>query len=117
MSQRALTALLSGLILGACQHGASAVPAVLEDGSDATISMLKSHLADAMGVATVSLGAGDPTVGSTLSVLPPPLGEHETHSPATPTQFNLILIGNTCYAQRIESGARNELTGIRCRAL
>ena len=50
MSKRALAALLGGVLIGACQHSASAVPAVLTDGSDETLSALRSHLADAMGV-------------------------------------------------------------------
>jgi hypothetical protein len=117
MIQRTLTALLSTLCLGACQHGLSPVPAVLEDGSDETLSALRSHLAEAMGVANVELGAGDPTLVSTISVLPPRLGEHETRSPATPTQFNLIMIGKTCYAEQEGSDTPVELTGIACRAL
>ena len=117
MIKRALAALLGGVLIGACQHSASAVPAVLNDSSEETLSTLRSHLADAMGVANVSLGAGDPTMVSTISVLPPRLGEHETRSPATPTQFNLILIGTTCYAQRADTDTRIELTGLTCRAL
>lgn len=108
---------LSALLLGACQHSAATVPAVLVDASDETMDALKSHLAGAMGVNRVTLGAGDPTVQPQVSVLPPPLGEYETRSPARPTQFNLLLIGEACYAEHEDTGEKTELTGVRCRAL
>ncbi|MCR9080713.1 MAG: hypothetical protein NXH78_16615 [Hyphomonadaceae bacterium] len=117
MIHRVLASGLSALFLGACQHNTPTVPAVLVDASEETMAAVKAHLADAMGVGMVTLGAGDPTGQSQVSVLPPPLGEHETRSPAAPTQFNLLMIGEACYAERVDTGEKTELTGVRCRAL
>nr|WP_070958836.1 hypothetical protein [Hyphomonas sp. Mor2] len=117
MIKRALTVSLGTLLLGACQHQGQIVPAVIADGSDATMDRLKSHLADAMGLAQISLGAGDPTAQSNVTVLPPPPGRYEARSPVTPVQFRLILVGEDCYAEREGSGERIELTGVPCRAL
>jgi len=114
---RGFTTAVTALVLSACQHGTSAVPAVLADGSDETITALKAHLAEAMGVANVSLGAGDPTVMSSVSVLPPRLGDHETRSPALPTVFHLMLERDACYAVREGSEERLNLSGVPCRAL
>lgn len=108
---------VSGLLVGGCQHNADVVPAVLADDSDETMAMVKSHLAGAMGVAQVRLGVGDPTQTPALTILPPPLGPHETRSPATPTQFNLMVRGDICYAMREGAEEMIELTGVSCRAL
>jgi len=114
---RAALASLCALGLGACQHTDAPIPAVLADGSDETMAALKGHLADAMGTSRIELGAGDPTQTPSVSVLPPPLTDLETRSPATPTLFNLMMVGDTCYAVREGSDERIELTGVACRAL
>ena len=104
------------LALGACQHGAPASPAVLSDGSPETLAKLQATLADAMGVASVRLGAGDPTQTSTISVLPPALNPSEDRSTALPVQFDLILEGQTCYAIRQGTDEKLLLTDIPCQA-
>lgn len=117
MMYRTIVTSLGALLIAACQLNATAAPAVLSDGSADTMNALKSHLAAAMGVARITLGAGDPTAQSHVSVLPPRLGEHETRSPAAPTQFNLLMIGDVCYAQREDTGEKTKLTGVPCRTL
>ena len=101
--------------LAACQHSAALEPAVLVDGSDANIAALKSHLAEEMGTATITLGASDPTESSRFSVLPPPLGEHEARSPASPTQFQLLIQNGTCFVRRDGAETLIELTSVSCR--
>ncbi len=117
MMIRSLIFGVSALLVGGCQHNVDVVPAVLADDSDETMAMVKSHLASAMGVGRVRLGVGDPTQTPALTVLPPPLGPHETRSPATPTQFDLLVRGDTCYAMREGAAEMIELSGVSCRAL
>lgn len=116
MRRMTLLALLAGLLTGACNHSA-ARPAVLQSGDAETLARLKTTLGEAVGRARVELGAGDPTEVPMVTVLPPPLGAHETSSPATPTHFDLILESGTCYAVHRETGQRWPLEGVPCRAL
>lgn len=105
------------LILTGCVSGvAHSMPAVLESGDAETITMLKSALADAMNTKTVELGAGDPTVASTIAVLPPRLSTNEDRSLARPVLFDLELRGQACFAVRRDTGAAYAL-GVRCKAL
>lgn len=110
-------ALLAGLAAAACNHGPAARPAVLESSDADTMARLKSALGDAVGRSNIELGAGDPTQQPAVTVLPPPLGQFETNSPAAPTHFDLILDGATCYAVHRETGQRWPLEGIACRAV
>ena len=66
---RSVRALLAAgaLTLAACQSDAQPTPAVLESADTATMEMLTSTLAEAMGVAHVELGPGDPTRTPTIS--------------------------------------------------
>ena len=80
------------------------VPAVLADDDAETMATLKSALAEAVGRANVELGPGDLTTTSVVSVLPPPLSALETASVAMPTQFTLMLRGDTCMAVHSETG-------------
>lgn len=97
-------------------NGAGA-PAVLVSADPQTMAVVKSVLADAMGRARIELGPGDPTATSRISVLPPRLGPDETRSPATPTQFDLMIEGRSCYLVRQDSGARFALDGVACQPL
>lgn len=94
------------------------MPAVLESGDIETITTLKSVLAEAMNTATVELGAGDPTVTSTIAVLPPRPSSYEDRSLARPVLFDLeIRARGGCFAVRRDTGAAYELIGVRCKAL
>ena len=105
------------ILLVACETHAALAPAVLETADDETIMALKAVLADAVGRATVELGAGDPTIDSVISVLPPPPGPGEDRSLATPTIFDLVLIDGACVVMERETGAQYPLEGIACRPL
>ena len=52
---------------------------------------------------------------SFISVLPPRLGTHETHSLASPTTFDLQISDGKCYAQNRETRNRILLDGIDCK--
>lgn len=107
----------SALLAAACQTSLSSEAAVLETADSETMTIVKSVLAGAMNVASVELGAGDPTQASTIAVLPSQLGPYEDRSPATPTLFDLILKGSVCYAVSRDTSEEYELKGVACRAL
>jgi len=111
------TLFLSVLTLGACQHSVEPVPAVLADGSAETLEAVKTEMAEALGKASVTLGAGDLTKSSILVIAPPPLGPHETRSTAAPIRYDLQMHGEICYAVREETDEMIELTNVPCRAL
>ncbi len=109
--------LFAMLSMGACQHHAQPLPAVLSDGSEATLDLLKSEMATALQRSRVQFGAGDLTETSVFVILPPPLGPNETSSPAIPERYRLEIQGQTCFAVNDESGTRFELQDVPCRAL
>ena len=121
MLQRRRCALAAalGLALAACQSGAGAAEtaAVLVRADAATMAKVKTVLAEAMGRASVELGAGDLTTSSTIVVLPRRPSSYEGASPATPTLFDIQLRGGRCYAVRRVTGEAYALTGVACRAL
>lgn len=98
---------LIALMLGACQHSATAAPATLADSSPESVEALKAALGNAINRANVDLGVGDLTASSSVTVLPPQLTEHETRSPATPTVFNLFVKDGICFA--VQDGMDEEI--------
>lgn len=92
------------------------LPAVLTDMSDANLAALKTHLGTALGRAKIDLGAGDLTRTSIVSVLPPRPGALEGNSPALPTQFDLLIAGEACFARQDGHGELISLTGVSCQA-
>ena len=114
-----ISAALAALLASACQTAPNSDtwsgPAILADASPQTMDALKNGLAQAMGVARVSLGAGDPTVSPEVAVLPPRPSSLEDRSLAAPTIFDLELRGNDCYAVHRASGAATALPGVSCR--
>lgn len=116
--KHAIALIASVAALAGCQiNGTDPVPAVLTDGSDATMTLLKEKLAEALDRPNVTLGAGDPTQSSTLSIAPPRLAPRETNSMAKPIRFDLMMKGDTCYAVHADTGEQVALDGIACRAL
>lgn len=115
MIRRLLLTSLAVLTLGACQHHDTAVPAVLADDTPENLQALKAGLSAATGRAQINLGAGDPTVSSTISVLPPPPTDLETNSPAIPTIFQLFKKDAGCFAVEDGSDALIELPGVTCK--
>lgn len=113
-----LLALASASFLSACQSTTpQSAPAVLASADSQTMDTVKSVLVDAMGVAQVELGPGDPTKMSTIAVLPPRLGPHEDRSTAKPALFDIVLKGSACFVVRRSTGVEYELTGVSCRPL
>ncbi|MEL6729189.1 MAG: hypothetical protein AAFP81_09115 [Pseudomonadota bacterium] len=112
-------ALVLGLVAAAgCQHATEpTVPAVLVDASDTTLETLKTQLRTALGKDDYKLGADDLTTESTITMMPPPLGPDETHSPVMPIRLELMLEGDSCYAVRSDTGEKIALDGISCRAV
>lgn len=111
-----MLAMASATVLAACQLGANTDQLAVLDSADAeTVETLKAALADAVGRANIELGPGDLTQSSTISVLPPPLGEFETHSLAKPTLFDLSKKGKTCLLTRQDTGDVFALEGVSCR--
>ncbi len=107
--------LIGTLCMAGCQSMAAETPAVLTAADEASMTRLRAVLGDAVGRANVTLGPGDVTQTSTISVLPPPLGPLETNSTAQPILFDIILRGETCVVVRRDTGAAFELAGVSCR--
>lgn len=114
MTSHALALAIAALIAAACQIGPP-VPAVLTRADDATMTSLKSTLAQAMGRSSVELGPGDLTKSSTISVLPLPPGPAEDRSLATPTTFRLETVAGDCHVVREDTHQLYRLEGVACR--
>ena len=107
--------LLAGLVaLSACQSASTARPAVLSSDDPADLTKLKTALASAVGRAQIELGPNDPTLSSTISVLPPPPGPLETHSLAKPISFSLLKMGARCLLVRLDTNESFPLDGVAC---
>ena len=118
IDKRLSALLLAGAsLLGACKTTDPQVPALLTAPNAEIMDEIKTVLAAAMDRASVELGPVDLTQSSVLSVLPPRLGEHETHSLATPTQFDLVKQGEACFLIRRDTGDAYALDGVACRGV
>ena len=91
-----------------------AVPAELKDVSPETRAALLAALGAALGRQNVSFGPGLEAGAHRVTVLPPPLGPHETRSPSLPEQFELTLLADQCQAVRISTGAVIALPNVAC---
>ncbi|MEM7768430.1 MAG: hypothetical protein AAF253_13245 [Pseudomonadota bacterium] len=116
-----LNGLLASLFVGlaACQTlPMDDTPARLADTRPETITTLKAGLAKAVGRARITLGPEDLATSTSVSVLPPPPGPHETRSLARPDTFDLVISGTdpeTCLAIHRETGSRHPLPTLSCR--
>lgn len=110
----ALLSLGAFAVMG-CSHTSAPVPATLTADTPEARALLIEHLSQAVGRANITLGPGDLSARSDVSVLPPPLGEHETRSPAQPAVFDLQISGDACYAVPRDGGAPIALPGVDCR--
>lgn len=109
---------LSGLVLAGCVCCAPPSddqPALLENGDAETLAELKIALGEALGRAQIEFGPWDPSVDTSLSVLPPPLSGDEGASPVLPVIFDLKLDGDTCYAVRRDTNETVSLGSLKCR--
>ncbi|MEM8921752.1 MAG: hypothetical protein AAGB25_10285 [Pseudomonadota bacterium] len=107
-------------LLCACESPPGASPtrtlAVLDQADKTSLDALRASLADAMELADVTLGPIDLTQTSTISVLPPKLGPHDTRSPALPTQFDLMIEDDDCVVVRRDTGESFAVKDLKCRA-
>lgn len=119
----AISLAATGALQG-CMHANTPQPAVLIQADSQTLSTLRTVLAEALGRGQVVLGPEDLSRTSRISVLPPPLGQYETRSPAAPTGFMLVTKGGLCYVQGpVETSPDSNsaatplrlLQGVRCR--
>ncbi len=109
---------IAGLFLTACQTAQQgAQPAVLISQDEMSMAALKATLSEAMGRASIELGAGDLTEVSTVAVLPPPLGPHEMNSPAMPELFDLMMQDGNCLLIHRKTGNTHPLDGVACRTV
>lgn len=102
----------------ACQMTSGAArPAVLLSTDAETMDEVKATLGRALGRARIELGPGDLTKTSTVSVLPPPLGEFETHSLAKPVLFDLSKKGKACRLTHQQTGEIFVLNSVTCKVV
>lgn len=112
-----LTGLIAGVALiacSACQTQATMTPASLSTADAENVDALKATLASAMGRASVEIMETDLTSATYVSVLPPPLGEFETHSLAMPVLFDIMMEGKSCLLVRQDTGERYDAPGVTC---
>ena len=90
-------------------------PAVLADGSPATLQTLDRVLFEATERGPAKRGPGDPTRESVVSVPPPPPGPYEGNSPAMPRYFDIVTDGTACYLRDRKTSKTHPLPGVTCR--
>lgn len=105
---RLILALTGILGLTACQSVAADQPARLIPEA-ASLNDLKVALSQMMPTGRIDFGPSDPTETSSITVLPPPVGQHETRSTALPVRFDLILRDGNCFVMRHDTGDSREL--------
>jgi len=81
------------------------------------IRSLLPFVATALNRAQIELGAGNPTLVPSVSVLPPRPTDFETRSPAMPEIFNLFVQDGRCYAVRDGSDIEIPLPDVTCHPL
>lgn len=105
---------IAGLFVSACQTGTTMTPATLESADDADMAVVKAVLSEAVGRATIELGAADYSTATSVTVLPPPLGPNETSSPAMPAVFDIVTNGEDCFLVSQSTGQSYALDGVGC---
>jgi hypothetical protein len=114
---RAASATLAALCVGACQTvGRAAVqPAVLLEEQASTLETIKQTLTGLTQQGRVTLGPGDLTRNSLITVLPPPPGPYEGNSPSMPIYFELVTDGERCYLRERGKDVLHRLPGVSCK--
>lgn len=109
--------LMSSALVGlaACQTAPAAEPALLVEATPEAMAVITDTLASAVDRAQVQLGPVDLTRNPAISVLPPPPGQYEGHSPAMPALFDLVTQDGDCFLQARQGGELYPLPGIACR--
>ena len=106
---------ISAVAASACQTAALSQTAVLVSGDDETMDAVKTVLADALGFAQVTLGAGDPTRDPFVAVLPPRPSAFENRSPVKPIIFDITISDDGCALVRRNTGEVFDLSRRYCR--
>ena len=90
-------------------------PALLADGSPATLQTLDRVLFEATEQGPAGRGPGDPTRESVVTVPPPAPGPYEGNSPAMPRYFDIVTDGAACYLRDRKTSKVHPLPGVSCR--
>ena len=106
--------LSAALALSACQTTAGSVRASVDLGDPTTRAALESALGRAVGRAQVTLGPSQSDMTSSVTVLPPPPGPHETRSLAMPVTFDIVSEDGRCVAIRRDTKDVYNLPGVNC---
>lgn len=101
-------------LISGCQTLKAATPARLASIDQGSISSLRATLSKVLNRAQFEFGPDDLATSSSFTVLPPPLGQHETHSMATPVRFDIVIEGHRCLIVRHDTGVSYELKGVKC---
>ena len=114
-------ATLFATFLSACQMtngetdpNAAERPARLANLEVENVSALKAALSASVGRTNIELAPIEQDTSTTVSVLPAPLGAHETHSVAMPTVFHLVLKADKCFAVKQDDDTEVLLDGVTC---
>lgn len=116
MRFRLAASLIVTLALSACQTVAGTQAATVDLDDPATRQALQSALARAVDRGRVEFGPSTSANTSSVTVLPPPLGPHETHSMALPVQFDIVSEDGRCLAIRRDTREVYDLPGVTCRS-
>jgi hypothetical protein len=110
-------AMLTGLAIAslqACSTLPADGPARLRPADAASLGALQAALALAVGRNPIALGAGDPTTGSSVAVLPSPPDPRETRALARPTIFDLAFRNGRCVAIQRDTAVAHPLPDVAC---
>ena len=98
----------------ACMSKPINYPARLTTSDAATVKRVMATLTQATGSQRIVLGPENLATTTTISVLPPPLGQYETRSPAMPEFYDIVKREGGCYLVQRTTGASYALNGVAC---
>lgn len=99
------------LLTQSCQSPGDPQPAKIT-GFDR--ALLMASLEEAVGRSGVSIFPEEPIGAQSLSVPPPRLGQYETHSPALPTRFDVVLDKGACLLVNQATGMAYKIEQLSC---
>jgi hypothetical protein len=110
-------AAMSVLTSAGCVSQNLRMPARLDRVDAPTLERVRAVLANAVGRPQVELGPEDLAISSTISVLPRPLGPHDTRSPELPKIFDIKIIEGQCQLVAQSDGKMYPLEGVGCKPI